>query len=349
MVKLHALIIDDNPGIREALEDRVESMGHTFDSVGCQDDALLRIKEQSYDYILLDLELPTRFGKTPLIPTGTNLLSQIRGSVLQRHTPVIVVTAHGHDSPDLATRVFKLGATDFVKKPFDDLEAAVGEAIARRLPSTDRTRASTAEAHALTPFTGGDLVVTAEAAELCGVRLCENTSGRIWQIINQLCVRTAKGVFPACSGKDLADRIKVERGEKAIAEAVKTFRKRASELLAEQAGLACEGNDIIATTPRGYQLSPKLTVEVAATATRKNGKVPVPEKAEAEERKEWFLTQLRKGKRLTRLHYEKQFGISTATAKRDLSALEGQAKFLGTGGAGYWMVSDTPPLSPIEQ
>lgn len=336
MVKLHALIIDDNPGIREALEDRVESMGHTFDSVGCQDDALLRIKEQSYDYILLDLELPTRFGKTPLIPTGTNLLSQIRGSVLQRHTPVIVVTAHGHDSPDLATRVFKLGATDFVKKPFDDLEAAVSEAIARRLPSTDRTRASAAETHAVAPFTGGDLVVTPEAVELCGVRLCENTSGRIWQIINQLCIRTAKGVFPACSGKDLADRIKVERGEKAIAEAVKAFRKRASELLAEQAGLACQGNDIIATTPRGYQLSPKLTVEVAAGATRKNGMALVPVKSDADERKEWFLTQLRKGKRLTRRDYEKQFTVSIATAKRDLGSLSASVQFDGAGEEGYY-------------
>ena len=237
MVKLHALIIDDNPGVREALEDRVESMGHTFDSVGCQDDALIRLKDQGYDYILLDLELPTKFGKTPLIPTGTNLLSQIRSSVLHRHTPVIVVTAHGHDSPDLATRVFKLGANDFVKKPFDNLETAIGDAIARRLPSTDRTRTATVEGHALTPFTGGNFIVTAEAVELCGVRLCENSSGRIWQIINLLCVRTAKGVLPACSGKDLADRIKIERGEKAIAEAVRTFRKRASELIAEQAGL----------------------------------------------------------------------------------------------------------------
>ena len=336
MVKLHALIIDDNPGVREALEDRVESMGHTFDSVGCQDDALIRLKDQGYDYILLDLELPTKFGKTPLIPTGTNLLSQIRSSVLHRHTPVIVVTAHGHDSPDLATRVFKLGANDFVKKPFDNLETAIGDAIARRLPSTDRTWASTAEGHSLTPFTGGDFVVTAEAVELCGVRLCENSSGRIWQIINLLCVRTAKGVLPACSGKDLADRIKIERGEKAIAEAVKTFRKRAAELLAEQAGLACDGNDIIATTPRGYQLSPKLTVEVAACAKHKNGKVPVPEKLDAEERKEWFLAQLRKGKRLTRRDYEKQFTVSIATAKRDLASLSSSVIFEGAGEDGFY-------------
>jgi CheY-like chemotaxis protein len=336
MVKLHALIIDDNPGVREALEDRVESMGHTFHSVGCQDDALIRLKDQGYDYILLDLELPTKFGKTPLIPTGTNLLSQIRGSVLHRHTPVIVVTAHGHDSPDLATRVFKLGANDFVKKPFDNLETAISDAIARRLPSTDRTRSATAEGHALTPFTGGDFIVTGEAVELCGVRLCENSSGRIWQIINLLCVRTAKGVLPACSGKDLADRMNVDRGEKAIAEAVKTFRKRAAELLAEESGLACDGNDIIATTPRGYQLSPKLTVEVAPGAKGKNGKVSVPGKSDAEERKDWFLAQLRKGKRLARRDYEKQFTVSIATAKRDLASLGPQIEFVGAGEEGFY-------------
>jgi hypothetical protein len=145
--------------------------------------------------------------------------------------------------------------------------------------------------------------------ELWGVRLCENTSDRIWQTINLLCVRTAKGVLPACSGKDLAERIKVERGEKAIAEAVKTFHKRATELLAEHAGQACGGNDIIATTPRGYQLAPRLTVEVAVGAKLKNGKAPVPEKLHADERKEWFLAQLRKGKRMTRRDYEKQFAI----------------------------------------
>ena len=335
MVKLHALIIDDNPGVREALEDRVESMGHTFDSVGCQDDALLQLKEHGYDYILLDLELPTRFGKTPLIPTGTNLLAQIRSSVLHRHTPVIVVTAHGHDSPDLATRVFKLGANDFVKKPFENLETAIGDAIARRLPSTDRTRTATAEGHTLTPFTGGDFIVTAETVELCGIRLCENTSGRIWQIINLLCVRTAKGVLPACSGKDLADRIKVERGEKAIAEAVKTFRKRASDLLAEHASFACDGNDIIATTPRGYQLSPKLNV-LALSSAKRGAKAMTPERSDSDERKAWFLGQLKRGRRLTRRDYEGQFSISTPTAKRDLAGLDREVEFVGSGGTGYY-------------
>src|SRR6185295_13967479 len=108
------------------------------------------------------------------------------------------------------------------------------------------------------------------------------------------------GVLPACSGKDLADRLKVERGEKAIAEAVKTFRKRASELLAEQAGLACDGNDIIATTPRGYQLWSKLNVQADAMAKRKGVPETSTSRCDAEQRKEWFIAQLGKKKRLKR-------------------------------------------------
>ena len=104
--------------------------------------------------------------------------------------------------------------------------------------------------------------------------------------------------------------------------------------------------DIIATTPRGYQLSPKLTVEVAAGAKRKNGILPVPEKSDAEERKEWFLAQLRKGKRLTRRDYEKQFTVSIATAKRDLASMDGCVEFFGTGETGYYRTAPSQASKP---
>jgi two-component system cell cycle response regulator DivK len=329
--------VDDNPGVREALQDRLESMGHTFESVGSQDEALKRIAERSYDYILLDLELPSRFGRTPMIPTGKNLLTQILASPLNRNTPVLIVTAHGHDNPDLCRDVMKLGAKDFIKKPFPDLEQAVTEALSRRLPSVERRRAEPIADEPLKAFSGGELVVTAETVELCGVGLCDSSSGRIWQIVNLLSTRTEKGTLPAFSGKELADRLRVTRGEKGIAEAVKNFRERATHLLAEQAHLACEGNDVIATTTRGYQLSPKLNVQVAAKS--KSPQVKTPEFYGAAERKEWFLSQLRKGKRLTRRDYEQQFEISTSTAKRDLADLSDDIEFVGIGEEGYYKSS----------
>jgi CheY-like chemotaxis protein len=336
MVNLHALIVDDNPAVREALEDRVESMGHTFDSAGCQDDALLRLKERGFDYILLDLELPTKFGKTPLIPVGKNLLVQLRTMALHRNTPVIVVTAHGHDGPDLAVDVMKLGADDFVKKPFEDLERRIMDALSRRLPSTDRRRVETNDTKPLAPFESGDFIVTAQAVELCGVRVCESESGRTWQIINLLAVRTDKGTLPAFSGKAVADELKIERGEKGVNEAIKHFRDRCAALLAERAGLACNGNDVIVTTNRGYQLSPKLNVQVVAPSKRKLNSGSTPAKCDATQRKEWVLAQLAKKKRLKRRDYEKQFGVSSITAKRDLGSLGDRIEFTGVGEDGFY-------------
>ena len=336
MVNLHALIVDDNPAVREALEDRVASMGHGFDSAGCQDDALLRLKERGYDYILLDLELPTKFGKTPLIPVGKNLLVQLRLMALHRSTPVIVVTAHGHDGPDLAVDVMKLGADDFVKKPFDDLERRIMDALGRRLPSTERRRAEPLQQKPLTPFETGEFIVTAQSVELCGVRVCDAESGRIWQIINLLAARTDKGALPAFSGKSLADQLKIERGEKGINEAIKHFRDRCATLLAEHVGFACAGNDIIVTTSRGYQLAPKLNVQVDAATKRKPANENGASRCDAEQRKEWFLAQLGKKKRLKRRDYEKQFGVSGITAKRDLGSLSDRIEFTGAGEDGYY-------------
>jgi CheY-like chemotaxis protein len=53
MVNLHALVVDDHPAVREALEERVQSMGHTFDSVGCQEQAIEKLKQRGFDYVLL--------------------------------------------------------------------------------------------------------------------------------------------------------------------------------------------------------------------------------------------------------------------------------------------------------
>lgn len=230
----------------------------------------------------------------------------------------------------------KLRADDFVKKPFHDLERAVMEALSRRLPSTDRRRAEPIENRPLEPFTSGDFVVTAETAELCGVQVCDSTSGRIWQIVNLLSTRTAKGTLPAHSGKDLADRLGVTRGEKGIAEAVKYFRERTAKLLAEQANLACEGNDVIATTARGYQLSLKLNVQITAPGKRESGKLAQPERSDADERKQWLLDQLRRGKKLRRRDYQERFSISTPTAKRDFAEVGDSIEFTGIGEAGFY-------------
>lgn len=65
-----ALVSEDDPAIREALGDSLDSLGHDHHCVGCLDEARERLGNCSHTRILLDLELPARFGRPPSIPAG---------------------------------------------------------------------------------------------------------------------------------------------------------------------------------------------------------------------------------------------------------------------------------------
>lgn len=117
----HALVIDDDKYICEDVKNRLESLGHTCDCVYTQTDAMEKIEEKKYSYILLDLEIPHSYNKPLLIQNGKNLLFKIRDINIESSisTPVIVMSSHGHDDSDLMIEVMsEYKAVYFVKKPF---------------------------------------------------------------------------------------------------------------------------------------------------------------------------------------------------------------------------------------
>ena len=84
-----ALIVDDNFRVRETLEDRVAELEHDFHSVGSQREACEHLDLHTYDYILLDLELPRSFGRPPLAEVGRKLLRQIKEHSRNCAAPVL--------------------------------------------------------------------------------------------------------------------------------------------------------------------------------------------------------------------------------------------------------------------
>ena len=121
MSSIHALVVEDDLLIVEDVQERLASLGHSCDCVECQDEARARLEstEHSYSYILLDLGLPISFGRKPRVENGLNLLKDISEAPKFQNVPVIVMTAHGKDGPDLAVEVLRYGrAMDFIKKPF---------------------------------------------------------------------------------------------------------------------------------------------------------------------------------------------------------------------------------------
>ena len=126
-----ALIVDDNLRVRETLEDRVAELEHDFHSVGSQREACEHLDLHTYDYILLDLELPARSGKPPRAEVGRELLRQIKEHPRNRAALVLSMSAHFGPDSELGDEMVEFGAVAWIGKPFDDLHGAIRGMLAR--------------------------------------------------------------------------------------------------------------------------------------------------------------------------------------------------------------------------
>jgi DNA-binding NtrC family response regulator len=101
------LVVDDERNIRKNLGMVLEAAGYEVDTAGDGEEALTKSKEQHYDIAFVDLQMP-KMG-------GLELTHFLRG--LSSPTAVVILTAHG--SVASAVKAMKLGAVDFLEKPFD--------------------------------------------------------------------------------------------------------------------------------------------------------------------------------------------------------------------------------------
>jgi DNA-binding response OmpR family regulator len=122
------LLIEDDPILAEMLRDRLTSRGHTIwhAASGAEADAIG--DEIQPDLVIVDLGLPDA--------NGLVLCAKLRE---QWPVPIIICTASTR--PEDAVLGFKLGADDFVRKPFstDELEARIDAALRRPLRPTAPT------------------------------------------------------------------------------------------------------------------------------------------------------------------------------------------------------------------
>ena len=107
------LAADDQPQILEALSLLLEPAGFHVDVVGSPEAALLALRNQSYDALLMDLNY-TR--DTTSGHEGLELLRQVLD--IEPQLPVIVMTAWA--SVELAVEAMRRGARDFIAKPWEN-------------------------------------------------------------------------------------------------------------------------------------------------------------------------------------------------------------------------------------
>lgn len=103
---LSILIVDDEANIRKTMSICLETEGHSVEAVSNFDDALAEVSRGMFDLAFVDLRLGTANG-LDLIP------------LLRAQAPwikIIVVTAYA--SVDTAVEAMRLGANDYIPKPF---------------------------------------------------------------------------------------------------------------------------------------------------------------------------------------------------------------------------------------
>jgi DNA-binding NtrC family response regulator len=115
--KPRVLIVDDQPQMRETLEDGLTQSGFAVKAVSKGDDALTLLAAEPFDALLTDLRLGGM--------GGIELCERVNSSFPD--VPVIVLTGFG--SLDTAVAAMRAGAYDFITKP---TELAVLEPALRR-------------------------------------------------------------------------------------------------------------------------------------------------------------------------------------------------------------------------
>jgi len=118
------LVVDDNPMNRDLLARRVARLGHTVVLAEHGRAAVDRLGAESFDIVLLDVEMPEL--------NGYEVLAWLKADPERARIPVIMISAV-HDSEDIA-RCIELGADDFLPKPFDPLllRARLGASLAKK-------------------------------------------------------------------------------------------------------------------------------------------------------------------------------------------------------------------------
>jgi DNA-binding NtrC family response regulator len=100
------LVVDDEAGMRAGLAEVLRRGGFAVEDAATAEDALERLTAGAPDLLVTDLRLPGR--------SGVELLRELRNRGIG--VPVVVITAHG--TIEDAVAAMKLGAVDFLAKPF---------------------------------------------------------------------------------------------------------------------------------------------------------------------------------------------------------------------------------------
>ena len=111
------LFVDDDTSLRTVVGIALSKDGHTVDTAASGEEALEKFAHNKYDLVIQDVRMPGM--------NGLELLERL--TAINPDIPVVVMTAYS--TWDVAVEAMRLGAFDYIKKPFDNTDLRV---LARR-------------------------------------------------------------------------------------------------------------------------------------------------------------------------------------------------------------------------
>ncbi|CUT02332.1 sigma-54-dependent transcriptional regulator [Candidatus Chrysopegis kryptomonas] len=119
--KPRVLVVDDEEALRYLLSTELAAEGYEVETAGDGDEAIETIKQKDYDVVLLDIKMPR--------VDGFEVLKFIKQN--KPEIKVIMLTAYADVKN--AIEALKLGASDFVSKPYDleDILTSINRALGR--------------------------------------------------------------------------------------------------------------------------------------------------------------------------------------------------------------------------
>ncbi len=106
------LVVDDEPDIVELVAYNLQKEGFIVSSASDGEAALAKIREEKFDFIVLDLMLPGM--------PGMEICRVLRNDPKTRNLPVIMLTAKGEEVDKILG--LEVGADDYLTKPFSPRE-----------------------------------------------------------------------------------------------------------------------------------------------------------------------------------------------------------------------------------
>jgi DNA-binding response OmpR family regulator len=114
MEKFKILIAEDDALLLKALGFYLDKQGYDLSLVVDGRDAIDRIRKNSYDLIITDINMP--------FSNGMEIISVVRNE-LKLKTPIMVLTSMGLENTEI--EAFQIGADEFVSKPFSPQDLGV--------------------------------------------------------------------------------------------------------------------------------------------------------------------------------------------------------------------------------